>query len=253
MVFSEFEKKVQNAKQLDFGDIFNKSIELFKKVWLQGLVMLLLTMLLMLPLYFLFTMPLVGLGLLDSSMLEQGVEPNPVLMIPFGLCSMLMSLIAMVIGFGMKAGFYRICKLKDLQEAGPDDYFYYLKRPYLGKLVKLSLAIFGISFLATLLCVFPLIYVIVPIALMNVIFAFNPELSVREIIKAGFALGNKKWLLTFGLLFVTGLLAGVVGMLLCFVGVYVTASFSYLPAYYIYKESIGFNDEDEIKQIENTY
>ena len=85
---------------------------------------------------------------------------------------------------------------------------------------------------------------------MNVIFAFNPEQSVSDIIKSGFALGNKKWLVTFGLVIVSSILASMVGMMMCFIGVFVTASFAYIPAYYIYKESIGFDSEEE-KQIEN--
>ena len=109
---------------------------------------------------------------------------------------------------------------------------------------------FGISLLAMLLCVLPIIYVMVPIALMNVVFAFNPELSVTNIVKASFELGNKKWLLTFGLIFVSGLLAGIVGMLMCFIGIYITASFSYLPAYFIYKDSVGFENSEQTNKIE---
>ena len=48
-----------------------------------------------------------------------------------------------LIGFGLKAGFYRICKLKDLEEMGKEDYFYFFKKPYLGKTIKLALAITG--------------------------------------------------------------------------------------------------------------
>ena len=29
-------EKIENARELSFGDIFDQSIELFKKVWLQG-------------------------------------------------------------------------------------------------------------------------------------------------------------------------------------------------------------------------
>lgn len=253
MTFPELEQKIQQAKALDFGDIFNKSIELFKKVWLQGLIILLLTMLLMLPLYLLMYLPLIGAGLIDPTMFEQGARPNPLVVVVFVLFALVFALVAMVIAFGMRAGFYRICKMKDLQEAGSDNYFYYLKKPYLGKLIKLSLVIFGISILATLLCFLPIIYAIVPITLMNVIFAFNPEQSVSEIVKSGFALGNKKWLITFGLIIVSSMLAGMVGMLMCFVGIYVTASFSYIPVYYIYKEVVGFEKPDNLKQIENTY
>ncbi|MDH7911390.1 hypothetical protein [Winogradskyella sp. SYSU M77433] len=56
---------------------------------------------------------------------------------------------------------------------------------------------------------------------------------------------NKKWLITFGLLFVGGMVASIIGFLMCFVGIYVTASFSYLPPYLIYKDIIGFNSDPD--------
>lgn len=251
MKFQEFESKVQNAKTLDFGDIFNKSIELFKKVWIQGMVMLLLSMLIILPFYLLMYLPLIGAGLIDPYMFEHGGASSFVLMMPFYFFILVFSVIASVVSFGMRAGFYRICKMKDLDEDGKEDYFFYLRKPYLGKLIKLSLATFGISLVAILLCYLPIFYVVVPITLMNVIFAFNPEQSVSEIVKSGFALGNKKWLITFGLVIVSSILASIVGMIMCFIGVIVTASFAYIPAYYIYKDSIGFDEEEENKQIEN--
>ena len=37
---------------------------------------------------------------------------------------------------------------------------------------------------------------------------------------------------------------------MCFVGIYVTASFSYLPQYFIYKDVIGFEDEDDMPRLE---
>jgi hypothetical protein len=251
MTFQEFKTRVQQAKDLDFGDIFNKSIALFKKVWVQGLIMLLLTMVMMIPIWFVMYLPMIGAGFIDLTASEIGSDWSVLLMIPFGILVFVFSLCAMIISFGMRAGFYRICKMKDLNQAGPDDYFYYLKKPYLGKVFKLSLASFGIVILATMLCVFPVIYVSVPIALMYVVFAMNPEMSVSDIIKSSFELGNKKWFITFALMIIAGLLSGIVGMLLCGIGVYITASFSYIPAYYIYKESVGFDDSDELKQIES--
>ena len=239
-------EKIDRSKSLDFGTIFNQSIELFKKVWVQGLVMLLLTMLLMVPFYFIMYLPMIGLGLMDTELLQNMEEFNPLIMIPFAIFAILFSFFAMVIGFGMKASFYRICKLKDLEEMGTDDYFFYLKRPYLGKVIGLSVATFGITILAVLLCVLPVFYVMVPVALMNVIFAFNPDLSTSEIVKAGFRLGNKKWLLTFGLIIISILFSGIVGILMCCIGIYVTASFAYLPAYFIYKDSVGFDKNEDI-------
>ncbi|WMI68278.1 hypothetical protein [Mangrovimonas sp. YM274] len=110
--------------------------------------------------------------------------------------------------------------------------------------MKLALISYGISLLAAMLCVLPIFYVIVPIALMNVVFAFNPEMAVGDIVKSSFNLGNKKWLITFGLIIISGLFAEVIGLILCGVGLFITASFSYLPAYYIYKDSVGFEPHE---------
>ncbi|MFL0354322.1 hypothetical protein [Xanthomarina sp. GH4-25] len=247
-------EKIENSKTLDFGDIFSRSIELFKKVWVQGLVMLLLMMVILVPFYLMMYLPLIGIGFIEADSYQYGLDSiqnntefSPLLMIPFFIFIFIFSIVAMVLSFGMKASFYRICKLKDLGEAGSDDYFFYLKKPYLGKVITLSIMTFGISILAMLLCVLPLIYVMVPITLINVIFAFNPDLSASEIIKAGFKLGNKKWFITFGLIIVSSVLAELVGVLMCFIGLFVTASFVYLPAYYVYKDSVGFEKSVDIE------
>lgn len=259
MNITEIQRRIQNAKDLDFGTIFNQSIELFKKVWVQGLVVLLLNMVLAIPLMMLIYIPMIFTGLFEAytnSYAYGAYDPyysqpeiSPLTM----LVLIVLYLIAMfgisVIGVGLKCAFYRICKLKDLKQMGKEDYFYFFKKPYLGKTIRLGLAYIGITLIATLLCFLPIIYAIVPLTYMFVVYAFNPDKSVSEIIKLSFDLGNKKWLLTFGLIIVSGLLAGIVGFIMCFVGVYVTASFSYLPPYLIYKEVVGFEDDDETLQI----
>lgn len=241
--------KVNSAKDLDFGTIFNQSIELFKKTWVQGLVMLLLTTVLMIPFYILMYLPMLAMGLSNPESFESGDGLNFILFIPFGLMVLVFVFFAMIISFGLKSAFFRICKIKDFNTATSDDYFYFLKKPYLGKTIKLAAITFGVGLLATLLCFFPLIYVMVPLALINVIYAFNPDMAASDIVKIGFTLGNKKWLITFGLMIVAGLLAQVVGMIMCFVGVFVTASFVYLPLYFVYKESIGFSETHVIDEI----
>jgi len=176
---------------------------------------------------------------------------SPVFFIVMALIYVFMIIAMSTIGLGLKAAFYRICKLKDLEQMGKEDYFYFFKKPYLGKTIKLGLAFAGISVLAAMLCVFPIFYVIVPLSFIVVVYAFNPDLSVSEIIKLAFEIGNKKWFISFGLMFVSGFLAMIVGFLMCGFGVYVTASFSYLPPYFIYKEVVGFDDEsDQMKRIE---
>lgn len=249
MLFAEIQSRISNAKELDFGTIFNQSIELFKKVWLQGLLTLIITGAMMIPFYVLMYLPMIALGVVNPDSFDQGSDPNFFLLLPFILLMIVFMFFAMFISFSMQAAFFRICRQKDLNLTGSDDYFYFFKKRYVGKIFKLSLASIGISILAMLLCVLPLFYVIVPLSLLTVVFAFNPELSASNIIKASFELGNKKWLLTFGLIIISSILAQIVGILMCFIGLFVTASFVYLPCYFIYKEVIGFDESGELNQI----
>ncbi|WP_111682000.1 hypothetical protein [Winogradskyella tangerina] len=262
MHISEIQSRIQNAKHLDFGIIFNDSIELFKKVWVQGLVTVLLRTVLIIPFAMIVYIPLFFLGLFDmypsgyggydsygyyDSYYEPDVSPLFFLvMIP-----MYLFFIAGIstISFGLQAAFYRICKMKDFNEVGREDYFYFFKKPYLGKTIKLGLALAGIAIVATMLCIIPIIYAFVPLYFMYVVYAYNPDKSVSEIINLSFALGNKKWGISFALIFVCGFLASIVGFLMCFVGTYVTQSFVFLPNYYIYKEVVGFESEDNSMQM----
>ncbi|WP_299111383.1 hypothetical protein [uncultured Winogradskyella sp.] len=248
----EIQRRIQNAKILDFGELFNQSIELFKKTWVQGLVTILLNMVLAIPLIMIIYIPLLFMGLADAysgSYDSYGYydqpEINPVTLLIMFILYLFAIFAMMTISVGLKSAFYRICKLKDLEQMGKEDYFYFFKKQYLGKTIKLSVAYMGITIIGALLCVIPLIYAIVPLSYMFVVYAFNPDKSISEIIKLSFELGNKKWLITFGLMITTGFLATIVGALMCGVGVYLTASFAFLPMYLIYKEVVGFDDKNE--------
>jgi len=249
MQFSELQSRIEKARELDFGQIFNASIELFKKVWLQGLLIVLLTIALMIPFIIIFYVPFVIMGIADSSSPGNFDNVAPIAVVFMVVAYLLLLFAIMVISVGLQAALYKIIANKDIgNELTNDDYFLFLRKPYFSKTVMLGLAYLGISLLATLLCVFPVIYVSVPLSLMIVIYAFNPELSTSELVNAGFKLGNKKWLITFGLSLVAGILAQMVGMLMCGIGLLITASFAAIPLYYVYKNSIGLQD-DELKQI----
>ncbi|MBL0682264.1 hypothetical protein JJQ60_01925 [Aquimarina mytili] len=249
-------EKIENSSPIDFGDIFNKSIELFKKIWVQGFVHLLITMAVMIPLFAVMYIPifaLAGLSGLENNYGEYGDYGYPQeelsigLMIIFIVLVLIVSMVATTFQFGINAHFYRVCRQVDMGEAQSSKYFMFFKGKYLGKIFAISIATFGIALLAALLCYIPILYVMVPIHLLGAIFAFNPDLSVSDLIKASFKLGNKIWLIAFGLIFVSSMLAQLVGMLLCFVGIFFTAFFVYMPVYYMYKEAIGF-DETEPKE-----
>lgn len=254
---TEIKSRIDNANALDFGAIFNQSIELFKKVWVQGLVVLLLNMVLAVPVILIVYIPMLFFGFISAFTFENNYDSYghtgmTIIMVIVVVLAYAFMIVAMsAIGLGLKAAFYRICKLKDLEQLGKEDYFYFFKKPYLSKTIKLGVAYSGIAFLATMLCFLPVIYVVVPLSFIVIVYAFNPDLSISEIIKLGFDLGNKKWLIAFGLMFISGFLAMIIGFLMCGFGVYVTTSFVQLPSYFIYKDVVGFdNESDQMSRIE---
>ena len=254
MQFLEIQKKIQNAKSLDFGDIFNKSIELFKKVWLQGFLLQLFTIIVMLPLIITIYVPFIIalIAQTESGNVDSGAYEA--VFAGFSLFAISLFVVGMLVlgtvSIALNAAFLRIVKRLDYnEEVRTSDFFYFINGKYLGKLLMLMLASLLISIIATLLCFVPIIYVIVPMSFFTLFFAFNPDFSVEDIIKGSFALGNKKWLLVFGLIIVSSILAQIVGMLLCGIGLFFTSAFIYLPTYLVYKEVVGFDNDVTINHI----
>lgn len=247
-------EKIERAKELDFGTIFSESIELFKKTWLQGFLLQLFTLIVMLPLLIVFYVPFIGMIIAQQ---ESGYSDNQVFTDFFASMSILYILLVIVgvfvlgaVSVALNAGFYRIMKMLDYNEqVTTSDFFHFVKGKYLSKTFMLMLVSILIGIPAALLCYIPLIYAIVPLSFFALIFTFNPELSVGEIVKASFKLGNKKWLISFGLIIVSSLLAQIVGFILCGIGVLFTATFVYHPIYLIYKNVIGFEETSAIEEI----
>ncbi|WP_104734634.1 hypothetical protein [Hanstruepera ponticola] len=247
-------EKIQNAKALDFGNIFNDSIELFKKTWMQGFLLQLFSMIIMLPLILIIYVPLIGVMIAQAESGDINPDAYDAVFAGFSVLFIILiivgALVLSTVTIALQAGFFRIMKRLDHdEEVLTSDFFHFIKGKYLGKLFVLMLASVVISSIATLLCFLPLIYVMVPMSFFTMFFAFNPELSVSDIIKGSFALGNKKWLLVFGLLIVSSLLAQIIGMILCGIGVLFTAAFVYHPTYLVYKNVVGFNSDSPINHI----
>ena len=245
-------EKINNAKALDFGTIFSASIDLFKKTWLQGFLLQLFTVIIMAPLIIILYVPLITMLIANAGSDYNETETFSAFFAGFSLLYILFICVGVfvlgAVSVALNAAFFRIMKKLDHDEqVSTSDFFYFLKGKYLRKTAVLVIASILISIPAALLCFIPLIYVMVPMSFFAIIFAFNPELSVGDIVRASFKLGHKKWLLTFGLMIVASLLSQIVGVLLCGIGVLFTAAFVYHPTYLIYKEVIGFeNDNDAI-------
>lgn len=237
MDFKSVTEKIENSKPLDFSSIFSRSIELFKEVWLQGFITLLFTVIAIIPFYILIYLPIIGTAIVNPDSFEND-SPPVIMIIAMIVLIPIVVLGIMAVSMAMSAAFMRICKLKDLKQAGSDDYFYFFKKKYRAKLLKLSLLSFGLVLLGYLACFIGIFYVIVPVSLIPAFFAFDEELSAMETVKASIALGNKNWGIIFGLIFVMGLVAQL-GVILCVVGVLFTASLAKIPVYFIYKDAIS--------------
>ena len=238
------QSRIDHAQPMDFGSVFGASIELFKKSWIHGFVYNLMQVLLMLPFLLIIYIPILLMVFAENDGFNSDVSSVRAFFASFSVLYLIVIIVgAFVVNavvLCLNAAFY--CILDNLDrglEARTADLFQFLKAPYLTKAFLLVLATMLISLIATLLCVLPVLYVLVPIYYFTVVFAFNPDMSVSDIINIGFRLGNKKWLLSFGLIIVSSLLASAVGSLLCFVGVLVTAAFVYHPVYLIYRDVIG--------------
>ncbi|GAA4298149.1 hypothetical protein [Aestuariibaculum suncheonense] len=253
--FNNMIEKIKNAPSLDFGNVINQCIEHFKKVWLQGLVTLILNGVLMIPLVFIIYIPMIILALINPDVFEDSTtftdlgNAGILFIILSAVLFGLVMFLAMSLQIALKAAYFKMVNNKDLGIKRSDDYFFFLKKKYLMKTIRLTLMMFGISILALLCFIIPIFYVIIPLSYMVVIYGLNPDLSEREIIKIGFALGNKKWFITFLLVFVAWLMSSTIGFLMCFIGIYVTQQFVDLPFYEVYKKSIGFSETHVIDEI----
>ena len=119
---------------------------------------------------------------------------------------------------------------------------------FIGKIFKLGIVYSLIAIIAQWLFIIPYIYAFVPLSFFAVVFSNNSELTETEIVKISFSLGTKKWLLTFGLLFITGIL-GMLGIIACGIGLLFTMAIVYLPVYFVYRDVVGFEDDSEIMKI----
>lgn len=253
MDFFSISERIERSMSPDFGDVLSKSIDLFKKVWLQGFLMMVFTFVLLLPVIIISYVPLFGVIMENAQYEASSYNTGDIYLQrsvnPFEQLSTVIYSMAIIFGgilavsflmYAVMAGFYRVLKNADIYgKVETSDLFYYFKGKYLGKAAVLGISVTLISLVATLLCYFPVIYVSVPLNMALVVFAFNPDLSVSDILKVSFKLGNKYWLIIFGLILVAGIISGL-GVIACGIGMLFTASFARIPLYVIYKETVGF-------------
>ncbi len=240
-------QKIESAPTPEFGSLLSRSFDLFRKVWLESFLHLLITMIAVIPFLIVIYAPLVPIIISSArgestDNFESYMNYPIILIVGYFILLFILIIILQAVSIAIIAHFFQVCKKADT--GAPLDtggYLTYLTGNNFSKVFMLSLATFGISIVAILLCYFPIFYVMVPLQLLVVIFAFNSDLSVSDIINISFKLGNKFWLLVFGLIIVSSLISQL-GIIFCFVGLFITAFFVHIPIYYFYKDTIGFNE-----------
>ncbi|WP_378178747.1 hypothetical protein [Aquimarina sp. SS2-1] len=243
-------EKIENSKRLDFGEVLSKSFEMYKKVFSIGVVHALIIFALAIPFVLIIYVPLIPsyIGMIQNAG-DPYYQPtfledfSIIIVVVWILVVFVLSFVMQVLNISIYGHFLKVLKNEDLGIKEETGGYFSIAKNHFGKIILLSLANMGIALLATLACYFPVFYVMVPLQLVIPIFVFNEELSIENIIKAAFKLGNKYWLIFFGLIFVSGIFSAL-GLIGCYIGVIATLFFSYIVTYYMYKETIGFGNED---------
>jgi len=237
--------KIQQANSVDFSDALEQCVRIFKKVWLKGFLMVLVIIAFSFVLG--FALQALGLGnafdvtYTEFSDIYSSYTDNLLSSLPQGI-------LVSIVTFPLLAGFYRSCKEVDLHNNEEEFLFYYFKGEHFSKIALIALVHNILTLMAQTLFLVPFIYAFIPLSFFIVLYVFNPELKIGEIIELSFIFGTKKWFITFGVVFVIFLLA-MVGIVACFIGILFTISLVYIPFYVVYKESIGFDDQSEIDEI----
>ena len=236
-------KKIGNPMPIDFSDLFNESIAVFKTVWLQGVLLQLVGWVLSAPLLILN----LGFDFNNISQSSNSVfashlpldifESDTVLSYSlFFVLIFLLSIATNIVSFG----FFRIIKQMDCGQGFVFlDFFYFFKAKELKKAILLVLIYFGIIMVALLFFVLPIFYVMIPLMFLAPVFAYNSELKISDIINLTFKLGHKKWGLTFVTTLLNILLIYILTIATCGLGAVFFGCFIQIPIYIIYKKTIG--------------
>lgn len=234
------QEKIKNAKSVEFGKIIEDTFTLFKNVWVNGFLLVIIVAALSFGISLFFQ-------ILGFNYQLNGFDFNSFndffsVYSSYLIYNIPVSLIGTFVTFVLLAGYYKSCKEASIGNSRVDLLFYFLKSEYLLKIATLSVIYTAISIIAQTLFLIPAIYAFVPLMYFIVIFTFNSDSSVGEIVEQSFVFGTKKWFITFGSVFLMMIIA-MFGIIACFIGLLFTVSIVYIPVFLIYKESIGFNDE----------
>lgn len=231
-------QKIESHKELLFETIIKDSFELFKKVFAYGILKVVMEGALIYGFQFIFMLPsfaLLGLGENENFDITAGI-----LMVLMYFAGIFLYIFVL---FFLNVGFYRVCFQQEFGlNINIDVFFYALRKKYWVKTLVLSLLTSLSLIVAFLFLVLPVFYMMIPISFVAVVYAFNIDLSIRDIFSIAFKLGNKYWLVLF-LSSIVAVFMSMLGIFACFIGIMATQSFIYMPFYTAYSKVVGFDSE----------
>ena len=242
--FNIISKKIAEAPKIDFGGLFNESVQVFKKVWLQGFILQLLSIGISIPLMFLNFSMFQDVGIDSNSqysiqniLTDDAITQHGSALIIYYLVTIIVGIISSLLSFG----FFRIIGQMDKgQDFEFSEFFYFFRNGRLTKSLLLVLANFGVAILAVLMCVFPIFYVMIPLMFVTPFYVFNSELSISEILKSSFALGHKKWGITFAITLLNIISLYILIIFTCGLGALFFGCYLQMPIYVLHKKIISF-------------
>lgn len=256
MNFDQLITRIENSKPIDFGNTLSKSFELSKQHLSQGVKHMLVLLAINLPLMLVVLIPLVPIYI---EMIMNSGDSRYYSELPFlrdysigeitvwYIVVLILSFVTQIISVSVFAHFFKYLKKEDLGEDEEVGGYFTLLKTHFNKILLLTLATTGIAIIASLLCVLPIYYVIIPLHWIFPIFIFNKNLSTSEIIKAAFKFGNKNWLMFALTGWICSMIASL-GVYACYVGILFTGFFTYVATYVAYRDTIGFETPEQIEK-----
>ncbi len=233
-------RKIEAHRGLTFKKLLGDSFELYKKMFPFGILKVVFEGIISYAIQFLIMLSMFALFGMSSYQGFSNSEEMDVITIVF-MCLMyfIIYLIYTIFAFSMAVGFYQICFQ---QESGLnvsiETFFYALKKKYLVKTFLISMLTVFIMTISFLFLVIPVIYMLIPIGLIAVVYAFNVERSIKDTYAIAFKIANKYWFV----LFFSGLVAvffSFSGIVLCIIGIIATQAFMHIPFYIAHKEVVS--------------
>lgn len=252
------QEKLEEIKRkgynLEFGDVFNDSLEIYKKViWITGFAFFILTAFIVVLYFAIITLFFSTENFVNTMTEISLMEGTPAYMI----VSLFIGIAIAVAISPLYAGILEICNnAQTNREFDLSTIFIHYKSSYFkdiiisslliaitASLIVDSLTLLGLPLIGTMI-----VYIIQFFTLFTIPFVIFGNLKAFPAIQASFLIISKNFLIIFFLMLISIILAflGIIG--LC-IGILFTLPIIYTTQYAIYRRAIGVEEHDELDEI----